>query len=122
MGLFAEVGVVAGFPVGADGGEDVLAVGVFEGFGGVREVAGDDEHVAGVEGDGLGGAVGVEDEPERAGDDGAELLVGMGVRGNQRAMFELQVGDGALGTGDELAFEERVQVFGGEGGPVDDAG
>jgi len=47
--LLAEVAVVAGEPVLAGWGEDVEVDGVFESFGGVGKVGGDDEKFAGVD-------------------------------------------------------------------------
>jgi hypothetical protein len=111
--LFAEVGVVAGDPVLAGWGEDVEVDGVFEGFGGVREIGGYDEDLSGADvfGD-LWGAVFAEDETERAFEDVSDLLVGVGVARDDAAFFEDDAGEHSLGAGDELAGEKRVELLG----------
>jgi len=66
----------------------------------VREVAGDDEDFAGV--DGVRGAV-VEVEAESAFGDEGDLLVGVGVAGDDAAFGEDDAGEHGLLAGDELA-------------------
>jgi hypothetical protein len=83
-GYFAEVGVFFVDPVLAGWGEDVEVDAIFEGGGRVREVAGDDEDFAGV--DGVGGAV-VEVEAEGAFGDEGYLLVGVRVTGDDAAFL-----------------------------------
>ena len=74
----AEVGVVAGDPVVARRGEDVEVVGVFEGFGHVRDVAGDDEGLSAVDVVHLLlGAFFADGETQNTGEDEDDLLVGV---------------------------------------------
>lgn len=105
---FAEVAVVFVDPILAGRGEDVEVDAVFFSGGGVREVAGDDEDLAGV--DGVGGAV-VEVEAESAFGDEGNLLVVVGVAGNDAAFGEDNAGEHGLFTGDEFAGEERVELL-----------
>ena len=65
------------------------------------DAAGDDEDFAGV--DGVGGAI-VEVEAEGAFDDEGDLLVGVGVTGDDAALFEEDAGEHGLIAGDELAL------------------
>jgi hypothetical protein len=106
--LFAEVAVVFVDPVLAGWGEDVEVDGVDEGGGGVGKVAGDDEDLAGV--DGVGGAV-VEVEAEGAFGDEGDLLVGVGVAGDDAAFGEDDAGEHGFFAGDEFAGEERVELL-----------
>jgi hypothetical protein len=105
---FAEVGVVFVDPVLAGWGEDVEVDAVFFGGGGVGQVAGDDEDLAGV--DGVRGAV-VEVEAESAFGDEGYLFVGMGVAGDDAAFGEDYAGEHRLLAGDELAREEWVELL-----------
>ena len=77
--------------------------------------AGDDEDFAGV--DGVGGAI-VEVEAEGAFDDEGDLLVGMGVAGDDTAFFEEDAGEHRLIAGDELALEEGIELLGFDVGPA----
>src|SRR6185312_12703838 len=92
---------------------------VFEGFGHVRDVAGNDEQVAGPKVEYLGFAVGVERETHRSRDDRGKLLVVVDMGGNDAALLEMDVGDGSLLAGDELAFQQGVEFFEGDIGPAD---
>jgi hypothetical protein len=103
-----EVAVVLIEPVLAGWGEDVEVDGVFEGLGGVGEVAGDDEDLAGS--DDVRGAV-AHDEAERSLEDEGELLVGVGVGWDDAALGEDDAGEHRLSAGNELAAEERVELF-----------
>ena len=105
---FAEIAVVFVDPVLSGWGEDVEVDAVFDGGGGVGKVAGDDEDLAGV--DGVGGAV-VEVEAEGAFGDEGDLLVVVGVAGDDAAFGEDDAGEHRLGSGDELAGEERVELL-----------
>jgi hypothetical protein len=69
----------------------------------------DDEDLAGV--DGVRGAI-VEVETEGALKDEGELLVVMRVAGYDASLAEHDAGKHSLGAGDELAGEERVELFG----------
>lgn len=71
-------------------------------------MAGDDEDLAGV--DGVGGAV-VEVEAEGALGDEGDLLVGVGVAGDDAAFGEKDAGEHGFFSGDELAREERVELL-----------
>jgi hypothetical protein len=106
--LFAEVGVVFVDPVLAGRGEDVEVDGVGEGGGGVWEVAGDDEDLAGV--DGVRGAVVEVYAVGAFGDDG-DLLVGVGVAGDDAAFGEDDSSEHGFFAGDEFAGEERVELL-----------
>jgi hypothetical protein len=106
--LFAEVAVVFVDPVLAGWSEDVEVDAIFLGGCGVGEIAGDDEDFASV--DGVRGAV-VEVEAESAFGDEGDLLVGMGVAGNDAAFGENDAGKHRLRAGDELAGEERVELL-----------
>jgi hypothetical protein len=117
--LFAEVGVFFVDPVLAGWGEDVEVDAVFDGGGGVWEVAGDDEDFAGV--DGVGGAV-VEVEAESAFGDEGDLLVGVGMAGDDAALFENDAGKHGLIAVDELACEERVELLVFDVAPVVESG
>ena len=103
--LFAEVGVVFVDPVLAGWGEDVEVDAVFEGGGGVGQVAGDYEDFAGV--NSVGCAV-VEVEAEGAFGDEGDLLVGVRVAGDDAALFENDAGEHGLIAVDELTREERI--------------
>jgi len=75
---FAEVAVVFVDPVLAGRGEDVEVVGVFEGFGHVGDVAGDDEGLAAVDVvHVLLGAFFADGETQNTGEDEDDLLVGV---------------------------------------------
>jgi hypothetical protein len=106
--LFAEVGVVFVDPVLAGWGEDVEVDAVFDGGGGVGKVAGDDEDLAGV--DRVGGAV-VEVEAEGAFGDKSDLLVGVGVAGDDAAFGEHDAGEHGFFAGDEFAGKEWVELL-----------
>jgi hypothetical protein len=106
--LFAEVGVVFVDPVLAGWGEDVEVDGVGEGGGGVGKVAGDDEDLAGM--NGVRGAV-VEVEAEGAFGDEGDLLVGVGVAGDDAAFGEYDASEHRLLAGDELAGEKRIELL-----------
>jgi hypothetical protein len=106
--LFAEVGVVFVDPVLAGWGEDVEVDAVFLGGCGVGEVAGDDEDFAGVYG--VRGAV-VEVEAEGAFGDEGDLLVGVGVAGDDAAFGECDAGEHGFFAGDEFAGEERIELL-----------
>jgi hypothetical protein len=116
--LAAEVGVVAGDPVVAGWGEDVKVVGVFEGFGHVRDVAGDDEGLAAVDVvHVLLGAFFADGETQNAGEDEDDLFVGVRVPGNDAAFLQLNAREHRLLAVDELAREKRVELLGRNGGP-----
>jgi len=104
----AEVGVVFVDPVLARRGEDVEVDGVFESFGGVREIAGDDEDFARV--DDVGDAV-AQDEAKGTLEDEGELLVGVGVGGDDAAFGEDDAGEHGLCSGDELAREQGIKLL-----------
>ena len=72
------------------------------------EVAGDDEDLAGV--DGVRGAV-VEVEAEGALGDEGDLLVGVGVAGDDAAFGEDDAGEHRLVAGDKLAREEWIELL-----------
>jgi hypothetical protein len=107
--LLAEVAVVLVDPVLAGWSKDVEVNGVFEGGGGVRQVGRNDEDLAGV--DDVRGAV-VEIEAECAFGDEGDLLVGVGVAGDDASLAEHDAGKHGLVAGDELTSEERVELFG----------
>jgi len=104
----AEVGVVFVDPVLAGWGEDVEVGGVFEGDDGVGEVAGNDENLARF--DDMGCAV-AELEAERALEDEGDLLVGVGVGRHDAAFGEDDAGEHGLGSGDELAREQGIELL-----------
>ena len=101
----AEVGVGFVDPVFAGWGEDVEGQGVFEGDGGVGDASGDDEDLAGFDDADVAFS---EVEAEGAGDDVADLLVGVGVAGDDAAFGEVEAGEHGLLSVDELALEEGV--------------
>jgi hypothetical protein len=105
---FAEVGVIFVDPVLAGRGEDVEVDAVFFCGGGVGEVAGDYEDFAGMHG--VRGAV-VEVEAESALGDEGDLLVGVGVTGDDAAFGEDDAGEHRFFAGDEFAREEWVELF-----------
>jgi hypothetical protein len=113
----AEVGVVAGDPVVAGWGEDIEVDGVFESFGGMGEMGGDDEDFAGANDGFLLVAFFAEEEAHGAGFDEGDLLVVVGMAGDEAAFFELDAGEHGGGAGDELAIEERVHGLGRDVGP-----
>jgi hypothetical protein len=108
MKLLSEVAVVLVDPVLAWRGEEIEVDGVDFCGGGVRKAAGDDEDLAGV--NGVRGAV-VEVEAERAFGDEGDLLVGVGVAGDNAAFCEDDAGEHGFFAGDELAGQERVELF-----------
>ncbi len=114
----AEVGVGAGDPVLAGWGEDVVIDGVFEGFGGVGKVAGDDEELAGADGLFDGGTFFSEDEEEGSLFDVGDLFIGVLVAGDEGSLLEDDAGEHGLGAVDELAGEEGVELLGGDVGPT----
>jgi hypothetical protein len=105
---FAEVAVVLVDPVLAGWGEDVEVDAVGEGGCGVGKIAGDDEDFAFMHGE--RGAV-VEVEAQGALGDEGDLLVVMGVAGNDAAFGEDDAGEHGFFAGYELAGEERVELF-----------
>ena len=113
--------VVVGFvdPVLAGWCEDVEGDGVFKGDGGVGDVAGDDEDSAGV---GDADIAFAEVEAKGARDDVADLLVGVRVAGDDAAFGEEEAGEHCLGSVDELALEERVEMFDFDVGPAIEGG
>ncbi len=115
----AEVGVVFVDPVLAGWGEDVEVDAIGEGGGGVGDVAGDDEDFASV--DGVGGAI-VEVEAQGSFQDEADLLVGVGVAGDDAAFFEEDAGEHGLIACDELALEEGIELLGFDVGPAVESG
>ena len=119
MVVLAEVGVVFVDPVLAGWGEDVEVDAIDDSGGGVGDVGRDDEHFASV--DCVGGAI-VEVEAEGAFDDKGDLLVGVGVTGDDAALFEEDAGEHGLIPGDELALEEGVELFGFDVGPAIEGG
>jgi hypothetical protein len=116
--LLAEVGVVAGDPILAGWGEDVEVDGVFEGLGGVGKVGGDDEDFAGADDFFYGRGFVAEEEAEGAFGDVGDLLVGVLMAGNEAAFLEDDAGEHGLLARDELAGEERVELFGRDVGPA----
>jgi hypothetical protein len=118
LGL-AEVGVGFVDPVLARGGEDVEGDGVFEGGGGVGDVPGDYEDLAGAEDADVAFA---EVEAEGAGDDVADLLVGVGVAGDDAAFGEEETGEHGLFSVDELALQEGVELLDWNIGPAVECG
>ena len=117
--LFAEIGVVFVDPVLAGWGEDVEVDAVGERGGGVREVAGDDEDFAGVHG--VRGAV-VEVEAEGAFGDEGDLLIVVGVAGDDAAFGEDDAGEHGFFAGDEFAGEKGIELFVFDGVPVVESG
>ena len=115
----AEIGVLVVDPVLAGWGEDVEGVGVFEGDGGVGDAAGDDEDFAGADDAGVAVA---EVEFEGAGDDVGDLLVGVGVAGDDATLGEEELGEHGLSAVDELALEERVELLNFDLGPAIEGG
>lgn len=83
------------------------------------DVGGDDEDFARV--DGVGGTI-VEVEAEGAFDDKGDLLVWVGVAGDDAALFEEDAGEHGLIAGDELALEEGVELLGFDVGPAIEGG
>ena len=116
---FAEVAVVFVDPVLAGWGEEVKVDGVFLCGGGVGQVAGDDEDFAGV--DSVGGAV-VEVEAECAFGDEGDLFIGVRVAGDDAAFGEGDAGEHGFLAGDELAREERIELFVFDGVPTVESG
>jgi hypothetical protein len=115
----AEVGVGFVDPVFARGAEDVEGQGVFEGDGGVGGVAGDYEDLVGFDDADVAVA---EVEAEGAGDDVADLLVGVGVAGDDAAFGEEEAGEHGLGSVDELALQEGVELLEWNVGPAIESG
>ncbi len=111
----AEVGVVFVDPVLAGWGEDVEVDGVLEGDGGVGDAAGDDEDFAGVDGVDVSVA---EVELDGALEDEGDLLVVVGVGRDDAAFGEDDAGEHGLSAGDELALQERVELFAFDVGPA----
>jgi hypothetical protein len=114
----AEVGVVAGDPVLAGRGEEIEVDGVFESFGGVGEIAGDDEEFASAHDFVDGRSFFAKREAESADGDVGDLLVRVLVAGNDAAFLELDAREHRLFAVDELAREERVELLGGDVGPA----
>lgn len=82
-------------PVLAWGSEDVEGDGVLEGFDGVGDIGGDDEDFAGV--DEANVVVGfAEDEAEGALNDEGDLLVMVGVGGDDAAQLEVEAAEHGL--------------------------
>jgi hypothetical protein len=105
----AEVAVILVDPILTGRREDVEVDGVGEGGGGVGEISGDDENFSWV--DRARGAV-VEVEAKCAFGDKGDLLVGVGVAGDDAAFFEHNARKHGLVAGDELASKKRVELFG----------
>lgn len=112
--LLPEVGVVAGDPIFAAGGEEVGDDGVFEDVDGMGDVGGNLEAFAGAEGDLL--AFDVKDDA--AGVDKGDLFVDVVVVGDVAALFEFEAGDGHAGGMDDAAVEVWGYLFEGDLIPV----
>jgi hypothetical protein len=106
--LSAEVAVVFVDPVLAGRGEDVEVDGVFEGGGGVVEVARDDEYLACF--DGVRCAIVVVEAECAFGDEG-DLLVRVRVARNDAAFGEHDTSKHGEAAGNELAGEEWIELF-----------
>jgi hypothetical protein len=115
----AEVAVVFVDPVLAGWGEDVEVDAVGECGGGVREVAGDDEDLAFMHG--LRGAV-VEVEAEGTLGDEGDLLVVVGVAGDDAASGEDYAGEHGFFAGYEFAGEKGIELLVFDGVPVIESG
>ena len=84
----------------------------------VGDVAGNDEGFAAVDVvDVLLGAFFTDGEAEVSGEDEDDLLVGVGVPGDDAAFGELNAREHGLGAVDELAGEKRVELLGRDRGP-----
>jgi hypothetical protein len=94
-------------PVGTRRSEDVEVDGVFEGLSLMRHVGGDAESFAGVDDDFFA----VYPKLERAFEDVGELFVGMAVLGDDASFFQEDAGEHDFLADDELALQERVEVF-----------
>ena len=117
--FLTEVTVVFVDPVLAGWGEDVEVDAVGERGGGVRKIAGDDEDFAGV--DGLRRAVVKVEAESTLGDEG-DLLIVVGVAGNDRAFGEDDAGEHGFFAGDEFAGEKGIELFVFDGVPVVESG
>ena len=106
--FLTEVTVVFVDPVLAGWGEDVEVDAVGERGGGVRKIAGDDEDFAGV--DGLRRAVVKVEAESTLGDEG-DLLIVVGVAGNDTAFGEHDPGEHGFFTGNEFAGQERIKLL-----------
>jgi hypothetical protein len=105
---FAEVGIVFVDPVLTGWGEDVEVDAVFFGGGGVGQVAGNNEDLAGVHG--VRSAV-VEVEAESALGDEGYLLVRVGVTGDDASFGEDDAGEHGFFAGDKFAREKWIELF-----------
>jgi hypothetical protein len=106
--FLTEVTVVFVDPILARWGEDVEVDAVGERGGGVRKVARNDEDFAGV--DDVRRAV-VEVEAELALGDEGDLLVVVGVAGDDAAFGEDDAGEHGFFAGDEFAGEKRIELL-----------
>ena len=121
LSLEALAKIAIGFvdPVLAGRGEEVEVDGVFEGFGGVGKISGDDEDFAGADDFFLEiGLVIAEQEAEGAFEDEGDLFVGVRMAWDYSAFFEADAGEHGLFAVDELAGEKWVERLGSEGVPA----
>ena len=114
----AEVGVRACDPVLTWWGEDVEVGGVFEGFGGVGKVGGDDEDLAHADNPLDGRTFFAKQEEQGSLRDVGDLLVGVLMARDDAAFLEFNASKHGLGAGDELAGKQGVELLGGNVGPT----
>jgi hypothetical protein len=117
--FLTEVAVVFVDPVLAGWGEDVEVDAVGERGGRVREIAGDDEDFAGM--DGVGGAV-VEVEAEGTLGDEGDLLIVVGVARDDATFSEDDAGEHGFFASDKFAGEKGIELFVFYGVPVVESG
>src|SRR5271156_357609 len=104
----AQIGVGLVDPVFAARGEEIDVHGIFQGFGLVRDVRGDDEDFAGV--DGCGFAI-VEEKFERAGKDERKLLAAVRMARDDAAFSDENAGERGVFAAHHLARNVRVELF-----------
>jgi hypothetical protein len=115
--LFLSPEILVGLvdPIGARRIEYIEIDGVFERLGLVRHVRGNAEHFAGMDDDFFA----VDPELERTVQDVGELFVVVAVLGDDASFFQEHARQHDFLSDDELALQERLEVFERNGVPGD---
>ena len=113
----AQVRVVVGKPVLTWWGKDVEVDGVFEGFGGVRHVAGDDQNLALADDLFDGRTLFTQHEEQRSLRDVGYLFIRVLMAGHNATLLEFDTRKHGLRSGDVLPGEQGIELCGWYVGP-----
>ncbi len=118
LAALAKVGVIVGNPVLAGWCEDVKVNSIFKSLGGVGQAAGNDQNLAFADSFLDRRILLSQQEPQGPLGDVRDLFIGVLVARNEAAFFQFQAGEHGLRTGDELAFQQGIELCGGNFGPA----